>query len=902
MSSSELGVQTVAEDVRLRIAEQQERFRVALSAGQQPHVREYLNGWSGQERMVLLHDLLFLEVQHRSQSGETLVREEYRSRFPDANVVVDEVFAAIESGHFGTEFRGRTTLTPGIGNTKLEEAASLGKPDASRPDASGQNVTGVEQLGPVKERPSDGLETLDEKTTVVASQTSRRPSPGRPGGTLGDYELLDELGKGGMGVVYRARQRAANRIVALKVIRPDRLSGMSGVSKAKAIERFRAEAIAAARLQHDNLVTVYEVGEADGCHFFSMQFVEGSSLADKLRTGPIDNRQAAAVLEPVCRAIQAAHERGILHRDIKPHNILIESATNRPRIADFGLAKLLDQDIEITKAGEAMGTPPYMPPEQFTDAARVTACSDVYALGATLYHVLSGRPPFQAASSIATMRQVLDKDPVPLRQLNAAVDADLETICMKCLEKEPTRRYGSAAELADELKRYLDGRPILSRPISRVERLSRWCRRNPLIATLSGVVALSVLIAVTSLAVGYVQTGRAKMVVEKSLGETKVAQALSEASFQDALSAVNEFFTRVSEDRLLNEPGAQGLRRELLQLAHEYYLRLLIKRAGDPTVKEELAATHYRIGLIVEELDSPKAAMMSYETARRMLITQLKEKPDSKSLQQFLSNTLNAMGRAATRNDELDQAEKFFVEARQLRLWLVQKTNDPMERFEYERLLANVDMNLGLLDRRRDEFDAARQRFEDAQQDRLKTLTRQPKDRKLRRDLAKGYYNLANLAVDKNDSAAVKENIREAIKLYDELLHEKPDDLEDQHQLALCHLLWADLQAALMSTDPAALGAAIDAYSQARRAFEHMAARNPAIPRYRSELAQLILNLGQLEAQRQRYEESQRLLEEAARLLEELVKEVPDSSEYSELREKAQDSLRQLEAIRKGSS
>ena len=293
MSSPNLGVQTVAEDVRLRIAAQQERFRVALSTGQQPRVREYLNGWSGQERMVLLHDLLFLEVQHRSQSGEILVREEYRSHFPDAKDVVDEVFAAIESGHFGTEFRGRTTLTPGIGNTILEEAAA-GKPDVGRSDASDQCETGVEQLGSVEERPSDGLETLDEKSTVVASQTSRRLSPGRPSGTLGDYELLDELGKGGMGVVYRARQRAANRIVALKVIRPDRLSGMSGVSKAKAIERFRAEAIAAARLQHDNLVTVYEVGEADGCHFFSMQFVEGSSLADKIRTAPIDNRQAAA--------------------------------------------------------------------------------------------------------------------------------------------------------------------------------------------------------------------------------------------------------------------------------------------------------------------------------------------------------------------------------------------------------------------------------------------------------------------------------------------------------------------------------------------------------------------------------------------------------------------------------
>lgn len=741
----------------------------------------------------------------------------------------------------------------------------------------------------VAETPVSPMQTVAERSTATPSRT--RVTQTAAGvrvipKVLGDYELLDELGKGGMGIVYRARQRKANRIVALKIIRPDRLGSLSASSQAGIIERFRKEAQAAARLQHDNLVTMYEVGEVDGCHYFSMQYVEGCSLADKLRTGPLDNKQAAKFIEPICRAVHAAHQVGVLHRDIKPQNILIENATLRPRIADFGLAKLADDEVELTQSGEMMGTPPYMPPEQFGDAVHCTAKADIYSLGATLYHSLSGRPPFQAATSIATMRQVLEQDPVGLRQLNAAVDIELETLCMRCLEKEPERRFGTADELADELRRYINGEPILSRPLSRVQRIVRWCRRNPIIASLIGAVAASLLLAVGALAFTAVKTEKARQDVEKSLDETKIAQTLSEASFQDALNAVNEFFTRVSEERLLNEPGAQGLRKELLNLAKNYYLRLLDRRAGDPAVQEELAATHYRLGLITEELESPRASLKSYDTARSMLTIQLQKNPTSAARQKFLSNTLNAMGRAHTRMGELDKAEALFKESRQIRAGLVGTTEDIPERTEFERLLANTDMNLALIEKQRGNLADALKLMLHAQEDRLTSLKQEPKNRKLRRDLAKGDYNLANLAIDRDDptsAVTVEKHAKRAIERLEQLLQETPDDLEDRHLLALSYQLIADLDAALATTDATHKDMAVDRYQRARTALERLVARNPNVPRYQFELALLLGNLAELEVDQMRREAALKLLDRAAEIVAALIKDQPGHREYEEL-------------------
>ncbi len=371
-----------------------------------------------------------------------------------------------------------------------------------------------------------------------------RPSGGPAAATdvgdLGGYELLEELGQGGMGVVYRARQPGTDRIVALKVIRSARLLGLTDDQGHDALLRFQIEARAAARLDHEHVVRVYEVGECAGQPFYSMQFVEGASLAALLRGGPLAARRAAAYLEPVARAVHHAHQHGILHRDLKPHNILLETATDRPLVADFGLAKMLEGGSGATLAGQVFGSPPYMSPEQARDASQATVASDVYGVGATLYHMLTGRPPFGPGNVAEVLRQVLDQTPTPPRHLNPALDRDIATICQKCLEKEPLRRYESAAALADDLQRYLNHEPIRARPVRLPERVWRWCRRQPLVAGLAA--ALTVLIA-TALVLALVWQQRVEWDRSVETGRAQV-QRLSDADIGQVPWIVEEIAKR----------------------------------------------------------------------------------------------------------------------------------------------------------------------------------------------------------------------------------------------------------------------------------------------------------------------------------------------------------------------
>lgn len=302
---------------------------------------------------------------------------------------------------------------------------------------------------------------------------------------FGDYELLEEIARGGMGVVYRARQVTLNRIVAVKMI----LSGQ--FASKEDIQRFRAEAEAAAHLDHPGIVPVYEVGEFEGQHYFSMGFVDGASLTSELADGPLAPRRAAALVRNVAEAVGYAHGEGVIHRDLKPGNILLDGS-GRPRVTDFGLAKRLRAEESLTATGQILGTPSYMPPEQATGRAdRVRETADVYSLGAVLYACLTGRPPFQADNPMDTMRQVLDQEPVPPRQLNPLIPRDLETICLKCLEKSRRRRYATMQNLSTDLERFLNGEPVEARPISSVARLGRWCRRRPVVASLLVLLVLS---------------------------------------------------------------------------------------------------------------------------------------------------------------------------------------------------------------------------------------------------------------------------------------------------------------------------------------------------------------------------------------------------------------------------
>jgi serine/threonine protein kinase/WD40 repeat protein len=345
----------------------------------------------------------------------------------------------------------------------------------------------------------------------------RHPGPPQGPGRLGEYELLHEIARGGMGVVYKARHTRLNRVVALKMILAGQLAGSDD------IRRFHAEARAAAGLDHPGIVPVYEFGEIDGRPFFSMGFVDGPSLAAVLREGPLLAREASELVRQISLAVHYAHERGVIHRDLKPGNVLLERApeqassqpasTGAParsasgssnpsaplllnsyraiRVTDFGLAKQTQGDSDLTATGQILGTPSYMPPEQASGRHdQVGVTSDVYSLGAILYATLTARPPFQAASIAETLRQAVERDPVPPRALNPSVPRDLETIVLKCLRKSPGDRYPSAAALAEELRRFLAGEPIVARPAGPWERMVRWCHRQPVAASLAAVATL----------------------------------------------------------------------------------------------------------------------------------------------------------------------------------------------------------------------------------------------------------------------------------------------------------------------------------------------------------------------------------------------------------------------------
>jgi hypothetical protein len=405
----------------------------------------------------------------------------------------------------------------------------------------------------------EGLAAMEELRRAIQGPP---PAPQR----IGDFEVLGEIGRGGMGVVYRARQVRLGRTVALKMIRA------AGLASAAEAERFRNEAAIVAQLDHPNIVPVYEVGEQDGQLFYIMKLIEGGSLADQLDRFRADPRAAGRLLVTVARAVHHAHQRGILHRDLKPSNILLDGEGN-PHVTDFGLAKRLATDSHLTQSGALVGTPSYMAPEQTSGhKALTTTATDVYGLGGILYALLTGRPPCDADTLVETLDRVRACEPERPSLRNRLVDRDLETVCLKCLHKEPGKRYESAEALAKDLERWLTGQPIKARPVGRVERLWRWCGRHPAV-TGSVVAGLALALAVTGKAVSVARDRADRLEQEVLRSNLYAAQGVASTVLWQ-LERLSDPVARLIGDhdlhKLLSDGDRKGLRKFLEKIQRRY--------------------------------------------------------------------------------------------------------------------------------------------------------------------------------------------------------------------------------------------------------------------------------------------------------------------------------------------
>jgi eukaryotic-like serine/threonine-protein kinase len=534
-------------DVARRIDEACRRFESDWRRGSQPRIADYLIDVSDEGRSPLQAELEALEREMR-QSEETVARP----------LISDRAAPEPQTAPHPSTIAESPTIAPRPPPAApvLGEASSLMHEEATVPPGN--------QPGSGQEQPTALVLGQDSSATPGAAEPSRIRY-------FGDYEIVREIARGGMGVVFQARQVSLNRTVALKMILAGQLADDTDV------KRFHSEAAAAANLDHPGIVPIFEVGQHEGQHYFSMGFVEGRSLSQRLAEGPLPAREAAELIRRVSQAIEYAHQRGVIHRDLKPANILLDEQ-GEPHVSDFGLAKRVEVDGSLTESGAILATPAYMAPEQAAGTKRlVTTLSDVYGLGAIFYTLLAGQPPFSGDSVMATLDRVRQQPPIPPSRLNPKVPRDLEIICLKCLDKAPERRYPSAQALAAELRRFLDGEPILARPVGALEKGWLWCRRRPVIAGLTVALALAILGGLIGTSLGLVAALDAR---QEALNRERDAINAKAAALQARRVAERES-ERAKAQTDLAEQRLYGLRMNLVQRYWESTDRELVRPALD---------------------------------------------------------------------------------------------------------------------------------------------------------------------------------------------------------------------------------------------------------------------------------------------------------------------------------
>lgn len=712
---------------------------------------------------------------------------------------------------------------------------------------------------------SDYSETIDD-APVPEALTPPPDAPTKQAATTGGaaatvmaapevtgYQILGELGRGGIGVVYKARQVALNRIVALKFVRGSEI-------RAKDQSRFQAEAEAAAALQHPNVAQIHEIGRCDGRPFLALEYCAGGSLTGRLQRDLLTPREAAQATATLAHAVQYAHEHGILHRDLKPDNVLLGS-DGTLKITDFGLAKRFDPGSGqatpgITHAGTILGTPSYMAPEQTEGHA--DRLSDVYSLGAILYECLTGRPPFRGASTIDTMLAVTSQEPVPPSKL-VSLPRELEAICLKCLEKIPLRRYESAGELAQDLERFLEGRPTQAQPLTALERTIKWARRRPAAAALIALGIIS-LFGLSGLSIGLWRA------------ETAATRARDRAlgTMNIALAAIDDILDQ--ED--LPGAGDPEVQRQAMLDSVGRSLEKLGQYSGDnPELITRSAKAYLRRGRLLVDTGRLDEATSEYARAIALCHEQLKQHENDIEWRRELGSAFNRLGGVHFRAGKFTEANASFLAAEDIRRKLVQEVNEPDDEHD---LAVTLDNRAGLGADQKDNPAEVENLFEESRQRLADLVKRVPDNPRYKDSLAKSRHNFGrflSFQPDRSDGAIQATD--EARRLWQRLVDQYPLNTLYQTKLAACNAELARMYQ--LRNDPAA---AFEYSTASVASWREVVKRHPKVTTFQGMFGIACMRLGQVNIESQTLEQRVGLLEEAVQALS-TVQNLPEYRVHS---------------------
>jgi serine/threonine-protein kinase len=629
------------------------------------------------------------------------------------------------------------------------------------------------------------------------------------------YEIIQVLGRGAMGVVYKARQRNLNRLVALKMVLAGEHAGPQEMA------RFQTEALAAAELKHPNIVQVYHLGEHDGLPFLSLEYVEGGSLREKLQGRlPLDARTAALLMQILAHAMDHAHRHHIIHRDLKPANVLMAISEEQgesiqrsvtgspvsfefkgvhwiPKIADFGLAKRLEASDEQTNTGTVLGTALYMPPEQAEGRSKeVGPLGDQYALGVILYELVTGKPPFHGDTVWETLEQVRKQEPVPPSRLQPKLPRDLEIICLRCLQKDPQKRYETTAAMAEDLRRFLAGEPIKARPVSNFERFTRWCRRNPRVAALTGAVFFLLLSAavgasifayVLNLRKNEIDVARKEAVAseQEAKDQAQKAEAARKVATEQADLALGTFGTFATEvqTHLADRPGTAELRQNILQTLAAIINKLSISSEKAALSQRTLAAARYQMATLLRELGKLEDALKEYELARSILAKLAKEEPESDKARGNMALVLSSLGDVASKREDMARARQYYEQGLAMRKAIVEHPRSKdLTPEEARRSLAESYSKLAIISgppRERESYARKALELQAA------LVAKEPDNASLKADLASSKLLVGNALLEQGQVDQADPLLTESVRLRDQFAKRFPHSVAAQRNLAI---------------------------------------------------------------------------------------------------------------------